>query len=226
MPELAVMEATLNFGWYGKVPCVGDFIRSSLSPHFVGAWDVWMQTFLVTGREALDERWRDCYFSAPIWRFAFSAGMTGPRTAAGIVMPSIDRVGRQYPLCLAVELDLPVWSAYRALEPIFAPLEDAALAMLEDGASLPMLNDRLAALPPPLATALPRSGTIGSARAIVADDSADFALASLAIQEPASIFISSVAGSNRLLVTGQLPSGPEEASAFFDLHSPRWGFHA
>ncbi|MCD2184672.1 type VI secretion system-associated protein TagF [Rhizobium sp. GN54] len=215
----------MNYGWYGKVPCVGDFVRSGLSPQFVVAWDAWMQTLLTTGREVLGERWRECYFSAPIWRFALSPGMTGSHAVAGIVMPSVDRVGREYPLCLAVELDAPVWSAYRALEPIFAPLEETALAMLEDGSSLSFLKDALAGLPPPGAPAVARSGTIGSAGAIVTDDSPEFALATRAIPKPASIFISTVMGANRLLLTGQLPSGSDEATALFDIHSPRWVFH-
>jgi type VI secretion system protein ImpM len=35
------------YGWYGKVPYVGDFVRSGLSPQFVEAWDNWVQAELL-----------------------------------------------------------------------------------------------------------------------------------------------------------------------------------
>ncbi len=218
------MEASLVYGWYGKVPCLGDFVRSGLSPQFVSAWDEWMQKLLTTADEELGDRWGDCYFSAPIWRFAISAGMTGPRAVAGIVMPSVDRVGRQYPLCLAVEIDAPVWIAYQAVEPIFASLEEAALAMLEDGSSLPFLKEMLMRLPLPRTPPLPRLSTIGLGKAIVADDSPEFALAAFAVSEPSSIWIANVKGTNRMLMTSTLPSDPQQATALFDIHSPQWVF--
>lgn len=218
------MEATVIYGWYGKVPCLGDFVRSGLSPQFVSAWDVWMQTLLTTAGEALGDRWQDCYFSAPIWRFAISAGLMGPRAAAGVMMPSVDRVGRQYPLCLAAEFDAPVWIAYQAMEPVFSSLEEVALAMLEEGASLDFLKDMLMRLAVPRTPPLPRLSAIGAGKAILADGSPEFALAALAVAEPTSIWISTVKGTNRMLLTSALPCGPEQAAALFDLHTSKWVF--
>jgi type VI secretion system protein ImpM len=48
--------------------------------------------------------WREHYCTSPIWRFALSAGSCGPVAYAGILMPSVDRVGRYYPLVIAVPL--------------------------------------------------------------------------------------------------------------------------
>ena len=48
-------------------------------------------------RDALGEGWLETYLTAPVWRFALAAGCCGP-AAAGIWLPSVDRVGRYYPL--------------------------------------------------------------------------------------------------------------------------------
>ncbi|MEG6992973.1 type VI secretion system-associated protein TagF, partial [Pseudomonas aeruginosa] len=37
----------------------------------------------------------------PLWRFAIAPGLLGGEAVAGVVMPSIDRVGRYFPLTVA-----------------------------------------------------------------------------------------------------------------------------
>ena len=41
---------------------------------------------------------------APIWRFALAPGVAGPLPMLGVMMPSVDRVGRQFPLTLAAPM--------------------------------------------------------------------------------------------------------------------------
>ena len=120
-------------GWYGKLPALGDFASRRLPPDFVRAWDEWLQEALPAARAALGESWLDCYLTTPIWRFALLPGLAGDSGWAGVLMPSVDRVGRQFPLTLAV----PLPSHAAAAEAIFggagwfARLEDAALAVLD-----------------------------------------------------------------------------------------------
>ena len=216
------MDAQAGYGWYGKVPCVGDFVRRGLSPQFVSAWDGWMQNLLLIGRDALGDRWQECYFGAPIWRFALSPGACGPLGAAGIVMPSVDRVGRQFPLCLVAEIDAPVWTAYLAAEPVFEALEDTALAMLDDDAALEHLEESLTALPAPVAVLVTRAETVGAATALAADGAVQNALAALAAAERASIWVAVIDGRSRMLLAPSLPDGEEEAAALFDLNAPCW----
>ena len=216
------MDAQAGYGWYGKVPCVGDFVRRGLSPQFVSAWDGWMQNLLLIGRDALGDRWQECYFGAPIWRFALSPGACGPLGAAGIVMPSVDRVGRQFPLCLVAEIDAPVWTAYLAAEPVFEALEDTALAMLDDDAALEHLEESLTALPAPVAVLVTRAETVGAATALAADGAVQNALAALAAAERASIWVAVIDGRSRVLLAPSLPDGEEEAAALFDLNAPCW----
>ena len=71
------------YGFYGKVPCLGDFVRRGLSQAFVEDWDAWMQELLVIAQVTMEDRWQDCYMSAPIWRFTLAAGLcrAGPQRA-------------------------------------------------------------------------------------------------------------------------------------------------
>ncbi len=59
---------------------------------------------------------------APIWRFLLPAGACGAQAALGVWLPSVDRVGRQFPLALC------------ALAPLGADLLDGG-AWLDGGGS-------------------------------------------------------------------------------------------
>jgi type VI secretion system protein ImpM len=91
-------------GFYGKLPSHGDFVRRRVSDDFVRTWDEWLQQSLSASRWALGERWLDVYLTSPAWRFACAAGACGPAPVVGVMVPSVDRVGRYFPLTLALEL--------------------------------------------------------------------------------------------------------------------------
>src|SRR5262245_15208002 len=55
-------------------------------------------------RSVLGDRWLDVYLTSPAWRFACAAGACGPGRFIGLMVPSVDRVGRYFPLTLAAEL--------------------------------------------------------------------------------------------------------------------------
>ena len=93
-----------SVGFFGKLPCRGDFVQRRLSAEFVAAWDEWMQQCLHASRQALGDGWLDVYLTSPIWRFAFSHGVCGPGAQVGVVMPSVDKVGRYFPISVVAEL--------------------------------------------------------------------------------------------------------------------------
>lgn len=95
---------SLQVGLYGKLPSHGDFLRRRVSDDFVGVWDGWLQQCLEASRWALGERWLDVYLTSPAWRFACAAGTCGPAPVVGLMVPSVDRVGRYVPLTLVAEL--------------------------------------------------------------------------------------------------------------------------
>lgn len=88
-------------GFFGKVAAHGDFVTRRLPPGFLGAWDRWLQRSLQTSREQLAHAWLDIYLTSPVWRFALAGGVCGQHAWAGILMPSVDRVGRHFPLTIA-----------------------------------------------------------------------------------------------------------------------------
>src|SRR5918999_6416818 len=96
--------AAMEVGLYGKLPSHGDFLRRRVSDAFVGVWDAWLQECIAASRSALGERWLDVYLTSPAWRFACAAGVCGAAPVVGLMVPSVDRVGRYFPLTLVAEL--------------------------------------------------------------------------------------------------------------------------
>lgn len=220
------MVSTGTFGCYGKLPCAGDFIRRDLSHEFVRSWDVWLQELLLAGREELGSRWQECYFGAPIWRFAVSPGLCGPQGAVGIVMPSVDRVGRQFPICIAAEIEAPAWAAFRAAEPVFSRLEDIALSMLDDSANIDGLETALAGLSALHADAIPASRPVGDTVSLVSAMTVQDILASRGATCMGSVWVAVIGDRNRVLVSPDMPNGSAEAAAIFDLDARNWAENA
>ncbi|MBK9616671.1 MAG: type VI secretion system-associated protein TagF, partial [Uliginosibacterium sp.] len=97
-------------GCYGKLPGLGDFLSRRLDPGFVAAWDRWLQAGLQDSRAHLGQQWSECYLNAPIWRFALAPGLCGERAMLGILMPSVDSVGRYFPFSILQEVTA-MWPA-------------------------------------------------------------------------------------------------------------------
>jgi type VI secretion system protein ImpM len=144
-----------KLGCFGKLPMRGDFLSRRLPPDFIEIWDVWLQAGISASREQLGERWLDTYLTAPIWRFAAAAGVCGAAPAMGVLMPSVDRVGRYFPLVLATLLPSGVQPlrAMTGARDWFEGAEAIALQTLEDGADLAQFESALEAfaLPPDVA---------------------------------------------------------------------------
>ena len=76
-------------------------------------------------REALGERWLDLYLTSPAWRFVCAAGACGPAPVIGLMVPSVDRVGRYFPLTLVANLppEVSPMAAVRASSAFFDQAE-------------------------------------------------------------------------------------------------------
>ena len=93
-----------TIGLFGKLPAHGDFIQRNLSAGFINIWDEWLQHFIRGTQEQLGESWLDIYLTSPIWRFVFSSGVIDENNWTGIMIPSVDRVGRYYPFSIIKRL--------------------------------------------------------------------------------------------------------------------------
>jgi len=88
-------------GFDGKLPSRGDFVGRGLPRSFVRPWQAWVDAALAASRLALAEAWLAAWDQTPAWRFALPAGVCGPDAVLGLLMPSLDRAGRRYPLTVA-----------------------------------------------------------------------------------------------------------------------------
>jgi type VI secretion system protein ImpM len=100
-----VTFATAAPGLFGKLASHGDFVQRRLPPDFVAAWDTWLQQGIREGRLRLGAAWSERYLHAPLWRFVLAPGVCGQSGMAGVLLPSLDRVGRHFPLTLAAPHD-------------------------------------------------------------------------------------------------------------------------
>jgi type VI secretion system protein ImpM len=91
-------------GWYGKLPAAGDFVARRVPGAFCDAWGRWLQGALEGARARLGSGWSEDFLSMPVWRFVIAPGLLTPNAWAGVMVPSVDKVGRYFPLALASAL--------------------------------------------------------------------------------------------------------------------------
>lgn len=161
MSEGPVMDprvAATPPGWYGKLPALGDFASRRLPKPLVERIDAWLQAGIEASRNELGEPWLAVYLHAPIQRFWIAPGVSEARAWSGVLMPSVDRVGRHFPLLIASEIGAADrFAADHLPDPDwFRSLEDVAVAALDLNATLEDLESRLAGLGgPPVGALLP-----------------------------------------------------------------------
>jgi type VI secretion system protein ImpM len=105
MDHYAVPKQGLDVpAWFGKLPGLGDFAQRRMEPGFLEVWDRWLQHGLQHMRAQRDD-WLAHYLQAPLWCFALGQDVAGDKPWIGVLMPSVDSVGRYFPLTLAIELE-------------------------------------------------------------------------------------------------------------------------
>lgn len=140
-------------GYFGKVSTHGDFVTRGLPDALVAAWDGWLQQCIQASRARLGERWLDRYLTSPVWRFAIAPGVLGPEGLGGVLMPSVDRVGRYFPLMIGATGAPPLMDWFEQQGAWFDAVEDLARESLDaafrlerfDGMPVPALAAPLAA---------------------------------------------------------------------------------
>lgn len=161
-------------GLFGKLPGKRDFIALGAPSAFLSVYEPWLQGGLTASRLELGAGWQDAFLHAPIWRFWLGSAFCG-QTVAGAFMPSVDGIGRYFPLTVFAIAETGAAIPPPELDPQdawFARAEDLLLHALEPEASyeavaqalgeLPLPNDDLKAPPPPDMVRL-SDGTIVSA---------------------------------------------------------------
>ncbi|MFC6634131.1 type VI secretion system-associated protein TagF [Microbulbifer taiwanensis] len=136
-------------GLFGKLPGHGDFIQRQLPGSFVTPWDGWLQRAVHGSRELVGEPWLDYFLTSPVWRFALSAGVLDEQGWAGVLVPSVDSVGRYFPLTIAAPL--PARSNPFALQvnadSWYRQLSDLAIEALQSALQADQLMEGFADIP-------------------------------------------------------------------------------
>ncbi|MEP7280807.1 MAG: type VI secretion system-associated protein TagF [Rubrivivax sp.] len=156
-------------GWHGKLPSLGDFASRRLDPTFLEFWDAWLADGMEALRASAPGTWLEAYLQGPSWRFLLLPGVLpgalGEQAWAGVLMPSVDRVGRYFPFTvvqpLGVAAALPPLAA---VWPWLDRLDELAADALRDDWTVERVEAELVRLPPPAAS------TTGPAVAETDDD--------------------------------------------------------
>ncbi len=144
----------MHCGIFGKYPAKRDFVAYNLPRPFLSLWEEWLQTSVAASRSELGAAWQEAFLKAPLWRFWIGSGLSGA-TVAGVMMPSVDGIGRYFPLTIcacAPEGKIIEPPMLDPMEAWYAAAETALLRVLDDGfageaaelaqtLSFPLLND-------------------------------------------------------------------------------------
>jgi len=119
-------------GLFGKIPQQSDFVNLHLPESFIEHWHHWAQSCVSISREQLGDDWLDRYITSPIWHFAIMPGVAHEKSIVGIMIPSVDEVGRYFPFTIAHTGEHDVWGAYLNGDPWFEQAEKLALLPLAE----------------------------------------------------------------------------------------------
>ena len=124
----------MHCSMFGKLPSKRDFVAYNMPRPFLDPWESWLQTSLAASKLTLGNTWQDIFLTMPIWRFWFGPEVFG-QAVTGALMPSVDGVGRYFPLCLcacAPQDTLLVPPPSNELDMWHETCEQFLLQMLED----------------------------------------------------------------------------------------------
>ncbi|MSP25317.1 MAG: type VI secretion system-associated protein TagF [Myxococcales bacterium] len=137
--------AALSLGLFGKIPTQGDFVRVNGASPLLLAFDQWLQEGLESMRRA------DVALPAqPAGVLFRAAGLR--EVLAGVIVPSVDSVGRIFPLTAFALFDGAAIAEHYALVPVAcARFLASAAQLLGEAATLTSgeLTARLTTLPLP-----------------------------------------------------------------------------
>jgi type VI secretion system protein ImpM len=215
------------YGAYGKIPSLGDFFRLQLGPDFIDPWDNWLQNGMLKVGAILGEDWEACYMSAPIWRFTLSPGQAGPNAVMGVMMASVDRVGRKFPLtlCLPLPSGISPVQAHFYAEDTLMQLENIALEALEDSYTRDMLATSLEGLHVLSEINIPKAGRGRGKLTLISNNTQEmysaFATHTLSGFTEPSVWSAMFETEMRLMTIEGLPN-TDQMHGLFDVSAPVW----
>ncbi|MCE7027496.1 type VI secretion system-associated protein TagF [Jiella avicenniae] len=87
------------FALYGKLPQRRDFVTHAMPPALLSPFERFLSDGMGQARQDLGETFAANYLVMPAWRFWIGPGCFG-HAALGALVPSVDGVGRHFPLAI------------------------------------------------------------------------------------------------------------------------------
>lgn len=87
----------MRLGCFGKIRNCGDFISRHVPYAIEQSFTQWLEAGLVETKERFQQQWLDFFLTSPVWNFVIDKPDSAP-VIVGTMMPSMDKVGRYYPL--------------------------------------------------------------------------------------------------------------------------------
>jgi type VI secretion system protein ImpM len=91
-------------GYFGKMPKAGDFVSRNIDSAVREGFDRWLQESMSESKVQMKEAWLSAFLTSPIWRFLLIDQLAPSKTILGVMIPSVDKVGRYFPLAILIEL--------------------------------------------------------------------------------------------------------------------------
>ena len=135
-------------GFFGKLPVRGDLVGRRLDGAFRNSFDEWLQRSIAVSQRQLGTAWLPAYLRSPIWRFVLGPRLCGEVPSLGVMIPSVDRVGRYFPLVLAAQLPgcTSPGTLFHSARVWFDEAEQLILTALDDGFDLDRFDREVKAL--------------------------------------------------------------------------------
>lgn len=129
-------------GFFGKLPARGDFVSRGLPRGFTDPLDKWLSA--LTQSLTSDAETRSLYDSFRI-RFIATPGLCGELGWQGVIVPSHDKAGRQYPLAWAFRTrkQSSHFLDYFALQEAYFKFEEALAMSIQHLANTEDIEDLL-----------------------------------------------------------------------------------
>ena len=170
----------MRCGLYGKLPLKRDFIAIATPRDFLAVWEPWLQGGHDGEPVQARRGWQAAFLRAPIWRFWLGAELCGT-TVAGAFMPSVDEIGRYFPLTVFARADAGMAIPPPELDPQdawFRTAEELLLSALDHEAEFEAVKAAVDELAPPsdrLPSPMPMGVTRVAERTVVVPCKAGFA---------------------------------------------------
>lgn len=140
MSKVVVQKPAIGF--YGKIPSVGDFVHRGLAGSSIALMDGWLQRGMASMRSSSQDP-QAGHMVSPITYFIMPEKIWAESPVTGLFVPSVDRVGRQFPLLMMTPLQENFRADCSSAIGSLKRATDSALGALHDRLSPDALYSRL-----------------------------------------------------------------------------------